>query len=362
MKILVIASSIGNTAPGKVFSAYIKRLAKDYQEIDIISLDSNETISSEVVQMPKVHPRLKKLSISCFGLDLFDYYYAHNLQKKIQEKSYDIVITMMSAHNFLPLYVGAFLKEKNIKWINYCVDAVPAPKGWGLSDSYSNGLIKMIRKYMAKADKIYFSNEVMLQYQLNLLNGCFKGESGVLYTLPDIEPLNLPVKEKDEFTLLYTGGIYQARKVDQLLLAVEKLLNSGLNVKLNFVGTNPNSVDLTVVSPETRTHIEFFGYTRDLLPFYEEADLLVDIDADIENDVFISSKFFNYLMINRKILCITGKNSPVTQFVYDKNIPDVSVVSHKKDDIYASINTILLSENSVVDRNVDFFYLYNIRV
>ena len=328
MKILVIASSIGNTAPGKVFSAYIKRLAKDYQEIDIISLDSNETISSEIIQMPKVHPRLKKLSISCFGLDLFDYYYAYNLQKKIQKKSYDIVITMMSAHNFLPLYVGAFLKGKNIKWINYCVDAVPAPKGWGLSDSYSNSLIKMIRKYMAKADKIYFSNEVMLQYQLNLLNGYFKGDSGVLYTLPDIEPLTLPVKEKDEFTLLYTGGIYQARKVDQLLLAVEKLLNSGLNVKLNFVGTNPNSVDLNVVSSETRSHIEFFGYTRDLLPFYAEADLLIDIDADIENDVFISSKFFNYLMINRKILCITGKNSPVTRFVEESNVECVYITNH----------------------------------
>lgn len=351
MKILVIASSIGNTAPGKVFSAYIKRLAKDYQEIDIISLDSNETISSEVVQMPKVHPRLKKLSISCFGLDLFDYYYAHNLQKKIQEKSYDIVITMMSAHNFLPLYVGAFLKEKNIKWINYSVDAVPAPKGWGLSDSYSNGLIKMIRKYMAKADKIYFSNEVMLQYQLNLLNGCFKGESGVLYTLPDIEPLNLPVKEKDEFTLLYTGGIYQARKVDQLLLAVEKLLNSGLNVKLNFVGTNPNSVDLTVVSPETRTHIEFFGYTRDLLPFYEEADLLVDIDADIENDVFISSKFFNYLMINRKILCITGKNSPVTSMISKYNFEQIFVTNHHSESIFNIVDSILGNHLTNFSRN-----------
>lgn len=112
MKILVVASSVGNTAPGKVFSAYIKRLAKDYQKIDIISLDLNESISSEIIQMPKVHPRLKKLSISCFRLDLFDYYYAYNLQKKIQEQSYDVVITMMSAHNFLPLYVGAFLKEK----------------------------------------------------------------------------------------------------------------------------------------------------------------------------------------------------------------------------------------------------------
>lgn len=357
MRILVIASSVGNTAPGKVFSAYIKRLVKDYQEMDIISLDSNEIINSEIISMPKVHPRLKKISISCLGVDLFDYYYAYNLQKKIQKKSYDVVITMMSAHNFLPLYVGAFLKEKNIKWINYCVDALPAPKGWGLSDSYSNGLIKMIRRYMAKADKIYFSNEVMLQYQLKLLNGCFKGESGVLYTLPDINPLTLPVKEKDEFTLLYTGGIYQARKVDQLLLAVEKLLKSGLNVKLNFVGTNPNSVDLNVVSPETRPHIEFFGYTRDLLPFYAEADFLIDIDADIENDVFISSKFFNYLMINRKILCITGKNSPVTRFVEKSNVEYVYITNHTCNDIFQSI-----LNNSSAYSNIDRKSIYKAKL
>jgi len=360
MKILVVASSVGNTAPGKVFSAYIKKLAKDYQQIDIISLDSNETISSEIIQMPKVHPRLKKLSISCFGLDLFDYYYAYNLQKRIQEKSYDVVITMMSAHNFLPLYVGYFLKEKNIKWVNYCVDAVPVPNGWGVSQYYSNGLIRMIRKYMVKADKIYFSNEVMLKYQLDILNGYFKGSSGVLYTLPDIESLNLPTTKKDEFLLLYTGGIYQARKVDQLLIAVEKLILSGLNIKLNFVGTNPDSVDLSVVSPETRSHIKFFGYTRDLIPFYKEADLLIDIDAAIENDVFISSKFFNYLMINRKILCITGKNSPVTKFVHDMNISDISIVSHENDDIYTKINGIILNERNIINRNVNFLYSDNI--
>lgn len=364
MKMLVISSSIGDTAPGKVFSGYIKRLIEKYTTVDIISLDKNDLIDSELIEVKNIHPRIKKLSITCLNIDIFDYYLAYKISSRADLEAYDTVITMMSAHNFFPLYLGYFLKKnkQSIKWINYCVDAVPAPKGWGLSEGYSNGLIKMIRKFMAQADKIYFSNEVMLEYQLNILNGYFKGESGVLYTLPDIEPLFLPKKEKKEFVLLYTGGIYQARKVDQLLLAVERLVLEGINVKLNFVGTNPNSVDLSVISEEVRGNICFFGYTRDLLPFYEEADLLIDIDADIENDVFISSKFFNYLMVNRKILCITGKNSPVTKFIQNKEINNVSFVSHNLDEIYVGLNNILSKEGYAIDRNLDFLYLDNISI
>ncbi|AZB91498.1 hypothetical protein DKE41_018570 [Acinetobacter pittii] len=89
---------------------------------------------------------------------------------------------------------------------------------------------------------------------------------------------------------------------------------------------------------------------------------MIDIDADIENDVFISSKFFNYLMINRKILCITGKNSPVTKFVRDMNISDISIVSHENDDIYININRIILNERNIINRNVNFLYSGNISV
>lgn len=94
----------------------------------------------------------------------------------------------------------------------------------GVSQYYSNGLIRMIRKYMAKADKIYFSNEVMLKYQLDILNGYFKGDSGVLYTLPDIESLNLPTTKK--MNLLYcTLGF----------IKLAKLINSLLQLKTYFI-------------------------------------------------------------------------------------------------------------------------------
>jgi hypothetical protein len=83
----------------------------------------------------------------------------------------------------------------------------------------------------------------------------------------------------------------------------------------------------------------------------------VDIDADIENDVFISSKFFNYLMINRKILCITGKNSPVTRFVEESNVEYVYITNHTCSNIFQSI-----LNNSSACLNIDRKNIYKAKL
>lgn len=363
-RILIIASSTGNTAPGKVFSKYISLLKQnDFVQIDVISNDSD--LDATYIKLKNIHPRVRKLSVSFLGYDIFDYLNARKIINNFDQK-YDVVFSMMSANHFFPLYFGYLYKKKfkEVHWVNYSVDAIPAPIGWGLSKSYSNGLIKMIQKFMAKVDHLYFSNNVMLNYQLKVLGGSFKGSSGVLYTLPHNDFINLPYKENNRpFTLLYTGGIYQARKVDQLLLALEKLVLEGIDIRLNFVGTNPEAVNLKVVNQETASKVNFFGYTSDLLPFYQEADLLIDIDAAIENDVFISSKFFNYLTINRNILCITGSNSPVNQLVRDKNISDIFFSRHYSDDIARVLFSIYSNSPMLINRNVEIIsnkYISNV--
>lgn len=361
MKILVIASSTANTAPGKVFSKYLSLMEKDECiDIDVVSNDSS--VNATYMKLKKIHPRIKKISISCFGCDIFDYFQAKEYMKKM-EKRYDIVFSMMSANHFFPLYFGYFYKKKfkDVQWINYSVDAIPAPEGWGLSKSYSNGLIRMIKKFLINVDHLYFSNQVMLSYQLALLGNCFDGESGVLYTLPHQDYIELlPKQNKRPFTLLYTGGIYQARRVDQLLLALEKLVLEGIDIQLNFVGTNPAAVDLNIISEKASSKIKIFGYTTDLLPFYQEADLLVDIDAEIENDVFISSKFFNYLTINRNILCITSNNSPVTKFVSEKQVSGVCFSDHNYKNICEIIKKIIINPEFSNDRDKVLRNLYSI--
>lgn len=340
INVLIVASSIKDTAPGKVFANYIKIIKQmENVKLKIVSTDISEK---------NTHHRIKKSSVSLLGYDTFDYASSKTLVDQIDCRDIDIVFTMMSANHFIPLYAGHLIKKRynNIKWINYCVDAIPAPDGWGLSKPYKNGLIRMIKKFMVSADKIYFSNQVMLDYQLGILGRAYKGKSGTLYTLPNGSPVNLPKKEDDKnFVLLYTGGVYQARKVDQLLFAVEKLIECGLKVQLIFVGTNPNSVSLKGLNKNTIASISFFGYVDDLLPFYEKADLLIDIDADIEKDVFISSKFFNYLNVNRNILCITREASPVRKLVLENIINSVYFSTHSYDSIYKEIYDLFEKDN-----------------
>lgn len=360
MKILVIASSTGNTAPGKVFSKYLSLMEKDKcVDIDVISNDSS--VNATYMKLKKIHPRIKKISVSYFGCDIFDYFQAKEYMKKM-EKRYDIVFSMMSANHFFPLYFGYFYKKKfkDVQWINYSVDAIPAPEGWGLSKSYSDGLIRMIKKFLINVDHLYFSNQVMLSYQLELLGNCFNGKSGVLYTLPHHDYIELlPKQNKRPFTLLYTGGIYQARRVDQLLLALEKLVLEGIDIQLNFVGTNPAAVDLSIISEKASSKIKFFGYATDLLPFYQEADLLIDIDAAIENDVFISSKFFNYLMINRNILCITSQDSPTMQLVKEKNLSGIFFSTHYSDEIANKLSSVIGNSIAINHRKNEFSFEEN---
>ena len=53
----------------------------------------------------------------------------------------------------------------------------------------------------------------------------------------------------------------------------------------------------------------FLPYSDDISSLYENADILLDIAADIKGDVFLSSKIVNYLPIPLPVVCIAGEDS-----------------------------------------------------
>lgn len=347
MKVLIIVSSVGNKAPEKVFSFYINLLKKYNNNLEF-KVVSDNAVNNTLLKLT-THPRIKKLSISTLGYDFFAYTQAKKVVNQLDE-SYDIVLTMMSSSHYFSLYAGYLFKKRwqNSYWINYSVDAVPAPDGWDLSLRYKKSLVRMINYFMQRVDKLYFSNKVMLDYQMNLFEHTFKGKSGYLYPLSTTDFINFPYNDnRKKLVFLYTGSIYQARKIDQFLDAIEKLLEDGIDIVMNFVGTHPLSIDLSKYNTSMINRIKFLPYTTNLLPFYEEADILVDIDAAIEKDVFISSKFFNYIMTNKKILCITQKNSPVMQLVYEESISDIFFSIHDAASIYKVIRNMIEKKNPI---------------
>lgn len=353
MKTLVITTSYGDTAPGKVYTALVEKLRNEYNfDIDVVTTNVNKLSKEPVLLFERkyIHHRIRKIGVGIFSEDIFDDNLSKKILKKIDINKYDFVFSMISLHNFLPLYLGSHIKKikPEIQWSVYSVDAIPPPQGWGTQNYYRNGLIKMMNKFLRNVNYLYFSNEVMLDYQMRLLKYKFKGKSGYIYTLPqNLQFTSYPKEEKESFNFLYTGGIYEARKPDELIKAFYDFNKIKPSSKLYFVGTNPMAINLEKYDETFKSKVIFVGYTDNLDFYYKLADVLIDIDAAFDNDVFVSSKFFNYLMVNRPIMCITGNNSPTSLIVNKYNIPEVYVVNHKSPVILQAMLEIAEKQNNV---------------
>jgi hypothetical protein len=175
---------------------------------------------------------------------------------------------------------------------------------------YRCGVLKMIAKYFCKIDGFFSSNQQMLEYQLKLFVPKKGMISGVIYNPGMINNSEYPKSDSSSNNFVYTGGIYGVRKVSYLLKAFEQLLITHPESKLIFVGSHIEEIYLSGLEPETRNKIEIVPFAKDLSDYYRKATALIDIDADIENDVFLSSKITNYIRVNRIIISQTGNNSP----------------------------------------------------
>jgi glycosyltransferase involved in cell wall biosynthesis len=319
MRILIISPVIGKTAPGIVFERLIYGLSF-YHEIDILT-----TVSDVSVDLPRVlnkvfckklniHPRISKLLISLFGIDFFDYFWALKSireVKKLKNTEYDMVFSFLSFQHYIGLITGVVWSRKyNCKLAVYSVDAIPAPIGWLKYDSYYKGLLNMMSKYLANSDAFFSSNQKMLDFQLKFFKPKNTMFSGVIYTPGIHKNMNYPLAYSNCNNFVFTGGIYGLRKADYLLEGFEKLLYDYPNSNLIFVGTKLDDNLLFKFKKDTLDKIKIFPFSSDLAKYYIIATALIDIDADLDEDVFLSSKITNYLMVNRLIISETGKASP----------------------------------------------------
>lgn len=340
-KILIVVSSMSENAAGNVFRNYILKLREQY-ELDIISNDSYEGLESNLVVLDKQKKIFKRLSLACIGYDIQDFRIAEQVYNRMKNNNYKIVISMFSANQFFPLYLAYFFKINNsrIKWLNYCVDALPAPLEWGEPNYYRFGIKKLVNKFILKSDFIYFSNEKMAEYQKNVFRHKDSKVVDALYAYPK---LNFKTFDNEDnfFNFVYTGTVYKARKVERFLQAFEKLSYIYPNIQCTFVGTKPKSINLSCLKKETLEKIKFLPYTNKLENIYSSANVLVDIDADIKDDVFMSSKFFNYISTNKPILSITNINSPTYSFINDLSLEGVYMSQNNIDEIFTTLKSMV---------------------
>ena len=149
--------------------------------------------------------------------------------------------------------------------------------------------------------------------------------------------------------MLYAGSIYGKRNPDHFFKAFKRLLTKYPQAQFVLVGMGQKLGNIKkILTEEERQHIVKERFADDLEPYFRRAKVLVDIDADLEKDPFLSSKIVTYLKVNRVILSETGKITPSREMFAGLNT--VVQCDHNEESLYKG----MLRAIELADSNPDF--------
>jgi len=326
MKILLITSTIGKSATGLVAERLIRGMSKE-AELEIILQSGNpDELKSNYSVFPLkriiASEFITKLCLVLFNFPLNEIRWIRKVKKEAIKKSRnwrpDIVMSLVSASDYKSLIAGYQISTNlNIPFYIHATDPMPAPMHWGEKPVLRKAIKNTIRKAFKKAGYISLSNDQMLQYQLSSLGLSMNEKTFVIHNpVPDLF-LQTPkgsLSKKDHI-FLYLGNTYTMRKPDALIKAFCNYASINTKAILKFVGNrNPNLDDYDIPGA-VKSRIMCEQWNEEIGELIEEADVLVDLDINAVNDVFISSKLMQYIATDKVILSISSQNSPSFNFL-----------------------------------------------
>lgn len=325
MKILIISEALDNSAAGRIFKIFVDSLSFNPKiQLFIISnkIDWNLKTRIKSIELGKsglTNSRFYKLIFAIFAFDyeglsrvLAGLKHYRQIRKSFQP---DVILVLTSGYCYNSIDFGVKISEKyKIPLAIHSVDPMPAPAGWNEHPFLRRAIIKYVGNRFRKANYLSFTNNSMLDYQIDLLGISSKTKTEVLLNPAQHNPI------KKEFTnnnsrFLYLGSFYNKRKPDYLIEAFICFLKINPDAEIFFVGVGNNKIIYN--ASEKYFQIKVFDWTNEPEKYLEMADVLIDIDADIENDVFIASKLNNYILLDKPILSISPEGSPARNLLKD---------------------------------------------
>lgn len=343
---LIIALDMGTTPPGTVFKTLVQSM-KSQSQLDIVSTCFDDKMDWNGINRYHVLPRYEHSWYTTRKLWLYLHINHHDeiwtqrafaqVFPLIKDNRYDAVLSF-TAMNFFPAITlgGKIARKLGCKWFIYSVDGLPAPVEWLDGDTLIHGRIaRWLDRQCAGADGFFSSNPYMAEYQKRTFPHC-KGPWNYLLT-PHLLDSTYPKVQHKGLVFLYTGSLYGLRRVDGLVHGFLEFRKTHPDAKLIFVG-NIAIEYIRYMDEYTQDGlIEIHPFSKDLSSYFEKADVLIDIAADIPNDVYLSSKIISYLAVDRPILAISGANSPVRNLMAD--IPSIVHVANDALEICRGLET-----------------------
>lgn len=343
MRLLVLVHEVGNTASGIVSQRVIEELDNRGHEIVVVTsrstvVDSekiiccNDLISSGTF-FSRAIDKLKRI----VGLDTFNSNFSWRLRayyrslRIVSQWRPDFIYCRTSPID--PCFVGIRLKNRfKIPLLVNLTDPLPPPTEYLANEKIRAVLSKSASFIMSNADLVSMGTEQALIYQERITGIDISSKS---FISPDPVPYDtiryLKVNQHSDINLVYLGAIYGSRNIAPLIEAIKCLNSNGYSIKLKIYGNSRLNIK--------EDFIEECGFLGDVEGALIESDILVDIDGDDLEPVFVSSKLKQYLVVNRPILCITPLNSPSSSLLED--IDSIRITRNEVDSICNNISYII---------------------
>ncbi len=321
MKILILTFNYGKSSSGKTTERIADGLHELGHKIEIVC-GQNYT-KRKPYKIHRINPnplkpsRLFKVLGNLFGKELNYFFWEYRAKKEgvkvMEDFQPDILYSRGSPISSMT--VGDFLKSRYGKpHVIHFADPIPPTIDWMKNKAERKKLLKTIKPIINNADAISFVTEEMKAYQNRILKGDVNLSKAFISPnpMPNFRYFGKPLNEKIIF--LYLGTFPKQRNQKLIIEAFQNFAVNKIDVEFHIYGNKSNGIlfnQLDLNFP----NVKLFDSTDDINKIIEKAIVLVDVDANLNEPVFISGKLMEYLSVDRYILSVTPNNSPARNFL-----------------------------------------------
>lgn len=236
-------------------------------------------------------------------------------------------------------------KHYDTRVLMHFTDPVPAPIEWDSNKLYRKRMIHTMNTILPYADRVSFGNSAMLSYQQKLQSYYFLNKS---FVSPDPSPQDTLYYDTEytnkDLVLSYLGSFHGSRNPNELFKAIS-MFNKTKGKALLFV------YDHNRTGLRTPDFVSFVGRVDDVKGALLHSSILINLDGDDKEPVFISSKLKEYLCCGRPIISITPQESPSRQITDGlKTVISTTNDCNEIFDAIISFNEQVFSETDFLER------------
>jgi glycosyltransferase involved in cell wall biosynthesis len=225
-------------------------------------------------------------------------------------------------------------------------------------------------KIALNADVIIHTNEVIKDKWIKRYGDIVRDK---IVVLPFCYDENIEIKDYNGFdinrtagkkiSILYVGNLYLNRNIDDLILAINELKTTipDLEDKIvfRFVGIVSRHDIENIKKNKLDNMFELIGQRPydQLVEYYEDADVLLVIDAPAKENIFFPSKLIEYFVYKKPLLGISPKISETHNLLVESGHTAIENGSIRK--IVDYLSSLLINEGDSIKFNSDYYMKFS---